>query len=251
MKTFAERLANHDKLLGTIISLDCPAVAEIVSQQGFDWIFVDAEHGALDIGALEGLVRASCVPALIRIADQSEKSVKQALDIGATGVIVPQVNSAEIAAAIVAYGKYPPLGRRGVGVGRANAYGNNFANYLESANRETLVIAQIEHIDAVENIEAIINTSALSGILVGPNDLAASMNLLGEPDNEDVVDAIERVRASCAAHGMPHGIFHGNPQAAISYAQRGFSLIASGVDCMALGAAALSLAEQLKQGTKV
>ncbi|MGR8948739.1 MAG: HpcH/HpaI aldolase family protein [Gammaproteobacteria bacterium] len=250
MPSFAERLAAHEKLLGTIVALNSPAVAELVSQFSFDWIFIDAEHGALPIDGIENLVRACKKPALVRIADHSEKAVKQALEVGAQGVIVPQVNSAETAAAIVSYAKYPPLGRRGVGVGRANGYGMAFADYLQSANDETVVVAQIEHIDAVENVNEIISTENLSAVLIGPNDLAASMNLLGQTEHHEVLAAIDKVRTACVNQGMPLGIFHGDPVKAIEYGQNDFSLIACGVDSIVLGNAAQALATQLSAALK-
>lgn len=245
MSNFSTRLADRETLLGSIVSLNAPAIAEIVSAADFDWIFVDAEHGALSIEALENLVRASSKPALIRLADQSERSVKQALEIGAQGIIVPQVNSPALAAEVVRFAKYPPVGCRGVGVGRANAYGMNFAEYLERANDEVVVVAQIEHIDAVRCAREIIATPGLDGVLVGPNDLAASMNLLGRTEAEDVIAAIELVRKECELLGKPAGIFHGDPAKAIAYGKQGFSLIACGVDSILLGRASAALASEL------
>ena len=250
MSSFAARLAAHEKLIGTIVSLNSAAIAEIVSQCGFDWVFIDAEHGALPIDGIENLVRACAKPALIRIAEKSEKAVKQALEVGAQGIIVPQVNDAETVAAIVQYAKYPPDGQRGVGVGRANNYGMSFSQYLERANQDTVVVAQIEHIKAVNNVDEIIATNGLSSILIGPNDLAASMNLLGQTEHPDVVAAIDTVRVACAKTNMPLGIFHGDPLKAIEYGASGFSLIACGVDSIVFGNAATELASQLNDALK-
>ena len=237
-------------MIGTIVSFNSAAVVELMSQRDFDWLFIDAEHGALSIDSLENLVRASEVPVLLRIPNHLESSVKQALEIGVQGIIVPQVNSAQAAAEIVHYAKYPPEGGRGVGVGRANGYGMAFAEYLSTANSETLVVAQIEHADAVACVGDIVATPGLSAVLVGPNDLAASMNLLGQTEHPDVLAAIEKVRLAAEKAQLPIGIFHGDPVKAIEYGQQGFSLVACGVDSIILGNAAQQLAEQLSAALK-
>ena len=170
MPTFSTRLAANETLIGTMVTINSAAIAEIISHEDFDWLFIDAEHGALPIDALENLVRACSKPALIRLADRSEKSVKQALEVGAAGIIAPQVNDQKTARAVAAFAKYPPEGSRGVGVGRANNYGMSFADYLQRANSEVVVIAQIEHADAIENAAAIIATPGIDAVLVGPND---------------------------------------------------------------------------------
>jgi 2-dehydro-3-deoxyglucarate aldolase len=250
MSTFSTRLAAKETLIGTIVSINAPAVAEIISHQDFDWIFIDAEHGALPIDALESLVRACSKPALIRLADQSEKSVKQALEVGAVGIIVPQVNDRETAKRVAAYAKYPPEGTRGVGVGRANDYGMSFADYLQRANSEVVVVAQIEHIDAVADAAAIIATPGIDAVLVGPNDLAASMDHLGNTEHPDVLAAIDQVRLESEKCGKPVGIFHGDATRAVAYGQQGFSLIACGVDSILLGHTASTLAASLSAAGK-
>lgn len=243
MATFSARLAAKETLIGSIVSINSPSVAEIISYQDFDWLFIDAEHGALPIDALESLVRASTKPALIRLADRSEKSVKQALEVGAIGIIVPQVNDQQTAQRVASYAKYPPKGTRGVGVGRANNYGMSFSDYLQRANDEVVVVAQIEHADAVANAREIIATPGIDAVLVGPNDLAASMNYLGNTEHPDVVAAIDQVREVSEQCGKPVGIFHGDPARALAYGEQGFSLIACGVDSILLGSAAKALAE--------
>ena len=250
MASFAERLANKENLVGTIVSINSPAIVELMSQRDFDWLFIDAEHGALSIDSLENLVRASRKPVLLRIPNHLESSVKQALEIGVQGIIVPQVNSPEAAAEIVRYAKYPPQGSRGVGVGRANDYGMSFAEYLRTANTETVVVAQIEHADAVACVEKIVAIPGLGAVLVGPNDLAASMNLLGQTEHPEVVAAIEKVRLAAQAQQLPLGIFHGDPEKAIAYGRQGFNLVACGVDSIILGHAAQDLAQQLATALK-
>ena len=180
----------------------------MLSAAGFDWLFVDAEHSPLEALAIQRIVQgAGSTPCLVRLARGDEVSIKKALDVGAAGIIAPLVNSAEQAAQVVRWAKYAPLGTRGVGVGRAHGYGFKFQEYVSSANDETVVVVQAEHIDAVNNMEAIVQVPGVDAVLVGPYDLSASLGHLGEVTHPDVVSAIERVTQVCRAAHMPLGIF--------------------------------------------
>jgi 2-keto-3-deoxy-L-rhamnonate aldolase RhmA len=244
--TFRQRLKDRETLIGTLVTLGIPEIAEILSGAGFDWLFLDAEHSPLDTLALQHLViGAGATPCLVRLAASSEIEVKQALDIGAAGIIAPQVNSAEQAAQVVRWAKYAPLGTRGVGAARAHGYGFAFKEYLATANDHTVVVVQAEHGDAVSNIEAIVQVAGIDAVLVGPNDLSASLGHLGDMAHPDVVAAIERVTEVCRRAGMPLGIFGMNPAAVKPYIERGYTLIVCGVDTVLLGAAARQMLEQI------
>src|SRR5512139_3001531 len=152
--SFRQRLKDREALVGTIVSLGSPEVAEVLSAAGFDWLFVDAEHSPLDALAIQRIViGAGSTPCLVRLARGDEVSIKKALDVGAAGIIAPLVNSAEQAAAVVCHAKYAPLGTRGVGASRAHGYGLAFQEYITTANDRTAVVVQAEHGDAVNNIE--------------------------------------------------------------------------------------------------
>ena len=155
-KDFRARLKRREKLLGTMVTLPCAATAEILADMGFDWLFIDGEHGPLETRELTAILqtvgdRAAC---LVRVPEAGEVPIKKVLDLGAHGIIVPQVNTAEQAAEVVRFARYAPEGTRGVGLARAQGYGQHFREYLESANREIAVVVQAEHRDAVENIES-------------------------------------------------------------------------------------------------
>ncbi|MCK7527545.1 MAG: aldolase/citrate lyase family protein [Ignavibacteriales bacterium] len=148
---FRRRLLGGDRLIGTLLSLPSPELAEIAADAGFDWLFLDMEHGALEAGDVLRMVQAVREPCacLVRIPENREMWVKKALDTGAAGLIVPHINSADEAARTVHWAKYPPEGGRSVGFSRANRYGARFQENVETANAETVVVAQVEHIDGV------------------------------------------------------------------------------------------------------
>lgn len=246
--TIKDRLRRKEVLRGTIISLPCPDVAEIISLAGFDWLFVDMEHGALDLEAVQNIIRAAGddTPCLVRVPANEEVWIKRCLDAGPAGLIIPHVNSAEDAHRAVAYCKYPPMGRRSVGVGRAAGFGMNLEAYLTTANHTSTVVIQIEHIDAVHNIEAIVKVDGIDALFVGPYDLSASMDKPGQVQDPEVQEAINRVRRYAQNTGLPLGIFGAVPNAVESALADGFSLIAVATDTLLLGNSATRLLEKLK-----
>jgi len=243
---FAARLRAGRTLLGTIVTLDSPEVVEILSAAGFDWLFVDTEHAPLDALAVQRLLQAARIPALIRVPDGAEATLKKALDAGAAGVVVPMVNTAAQAEAVVEACKYPPRGRRGVGIVRAQGYGPGFSEYVRRANEATAVVVQCEHIRAVENIEAIVAVEGVDAIFVGPYDLSGSMGRLGEVEHLDVLAAIEGVRLACERAGKPLGIYTGSAEAARRFLAQGYTLVAASADTMLLGGAARQLVGALR-----
>ncbi|MCB9421942.1 MAG: 2,4-dihydroxyhept-2-ene-1,7-dioic acid aldolase [Ardenticatenaceae bacterium] len=246
---FRQRLLAGELLVGTMVTLPAPEVAEILATVGFDWLFLDAEHAALNTREMQRIMQGAWqTPCIVRLADDSEVAVKKALDIGAAGIIVPQVNSAEQAAQVVRRAKYAPEGTRGVGVGRAHRYGLGFGDYVGRANEETAVIVQAEHIKAVENIEAIIHVPGVDAVLIGPYDLSASLGLMGQVTHPDVVAAIQRVTDACLAAGMRLGIFGMSATAVAPYIAQGYTLITVGIDATLLGLAAKELLVAIRPG---
>ncbi|MEO2034960.1 MAG: aldolase/citrate lyase family protein, partial [Planctomycetaceae bacterium] len=154
---FRDRLRNGERLCGTMVTLPTPAVAEILADTGFDWLFVDGEHGPLGTTEVLSILQAvgDRIPCIVRVPVADEVYIKQVLDLGAAGIIAPQVNTAELAAAVVSAARYAPEGSRGVGLARAHGYGMAFQDYIENANQHTTVIVQAEHALGVENIESI------------------------------------------------------------------------------------------------
>ena len=246
MHGFRKQLREAHLLKGTILSLASLEVAEILVQAGYDWLFIDAEHAPLSHTDIQRLILAAGnVPCLVRVAGREEAEIKKALDAGAAGVIVPQVNDAEQAAQAVACSRYPPLGHRGVGISRAQDYGFRLQEYVDRANDDIAVLVQAEHYRAVEQIEAIAQTPGLDGIFVGPYDLSASLGKTGQVEDAAVQQAIDRVGASARAAGKALGIFCATSAAAQPYIKAGYRLIAAGSDTLFLGRAARTALEEL------
>jgi 2-keto-3-deoxy-L-rhamnonate aldolase RhmA len=248
---FRARLKRGDKLLGTMVTLPTAATAEILAGLGFDWLFVDGEHGPLETRELAAILQAVSrdVACIVRVPEGREVPIKKALDLGAAGIIVPQVNTAEQAADVVRFARYAPDGARGVGLARAHGYGMRFKEYVESANEQIAVVVQAEHARAVDNIEAIVRVPGVDAVLLGPYDLAASLGKMGKVDDPVVFAAIQRVTDECVAAGMPLGYFGVTAAAVKPYVERGYTLIVAGVDTLFLGQGAKTLLAELKIGT--
>jgi 2-dehydro-3-deoxyglucarate aldolase len=247
-KDFRARLKRGEKLLGTMVTLPCSATAEILAGFGFDWLFVDGEHGPLEVHDITAILqavgdRAAC---LVRVPEGREVPIKKVLDLGAHGIIVPQVNTAEQAADVVRFARYAPEGARGVGLARAQGYGQRFGEYLASANREITVVVQAEHRDAVANIESIVRVPGVDAVLLGPYDLSASLGKMGKVDDPVVIEAIGKVTNVCRAANMPLGFFGVTAAAVAPYVADGYTLIVAGVDTLFLGSGAKALLEELR-----
>jgi 2-keto-3-deoxy-L-rhamnonate aldolase RhmA len=226
-----------------MVTLPSPEIAEILTLVGFDWLFLDAEHGLFDAPSIQSVLQGAGarMPCLVRLAASQEVPVKKALDVGAAGIIAPMVNSAEQAKHVVRLSKYAPLGSRGVGLGRAHGYGLRFDEYVATANEDTAVIVQAEHIQAVENMQEIVKVMGIDAVLVGPYDLSASLGKPGEVNHPQVLSAIERVTSVCRQAGVPLGVFGVSAEAVKPYINRGYTLIVAGVDTVMLGEAAKQL----------
>jgi 2-dehydro-3-deoxyglucarate aldolase/4-hydroxy-2-oxoheptanedioate aldolase len=237
---FRPRLTAGELLVGTLVTLPAPAIAEILADLGFDWLFVDTEHGPFDALETQALLQAagSRYPCLVRVPAGEEVWIKKALDVGATGVIVPQVNSVEEAERVVRLCKYPPEGTRGVGLARTHGYGSRFQEYVAVANQVVTVVIQIEHADALEDVGAIVSVPGIDAVLIGPYDLSASLGRMGQVDHPEVLDAIAQIRAACLAAGVRLGAFGVDAGAVQPFIEQGFSLIAVGTDALFLMQAA-------------
>ncbi len=246
--SFRARLTEGKPLLGTLITLTSLETAEILAATGFDWIWLDLEHSPL--GPLEAQAVMQAVSGrtdvIIRVPLNDEIWIKKVLDTGASGILVPQVNTAEEARRAVRFSKYPPVGTRSVGVSRAHAYGTNLQGYLENANQSLAVIVQAEHILAVEHIEEIAAVEGLDAVLIGPYDLSASMGIPGQVESPEVQAAIRRVLDVCRSRGLPAGIFAATGERARAFVEQGFTLVGAASDTLLLDQAARALLAKLR-----
>jgi 2-dehydro-3-deoxyglucarate aldolase/4-hydroxy-2-oxoheptanedioate aldolase len=221
--------------------------AEIMVSAGFDWVLIDMEHSTLALSDVHNLLSAGGdkLIKIVRVPGNDEIWIKRVLDLGCDGILVPMVNSAEAAASAVAAALYPPAGRRSVGVGRAHGYGPGFKDYVSAANSKIILMLQVEHIDAVRDIDRIIATPGLSAIFIGPYDLSASMGLAGQVTHPDVVAAISLVKKKCNDNGIPYGIFSMTPEGLSEHIKDGCKYALCSIDAFMLATEAKRVSDQL------
>jgi 2-keto-3-deoxy-L-rhamnonate aldolase RhmA len=247
--SFKKKLELRKPLIGTLVTMGAPEVAEMLSRVGFDWLWIDMEHAALSLEQVRSSLQAcseSC-SALVRIPANDEVWIKRVLDLGPDGIIVPQVKSKEEAIKAIKAAKYPPQGTRSVGIARAHAYGMEFASYVERCNEDVVVVIQIEHADAVKDVEDILSVEGVDAVIIGPYDLSGSFGKLGQLQDKQVQDAIETVHRTCEKLGIPCGAFALQSEAGQSYLAKGFELIAVGIDVHFLWNAAQRSVTALKK----
>jgi 2-keto-3-deoxy-L-rhamnonate aldolase RhmA len=249
MYNFRKRLLNEDLLYGVGITLGSPEIPEMLASAGYDWLFIDAEHSPLDFKTILGLLQASgkACSGIIRIPDHQELTIKKALDIGAEGIVVPQVNTAEQAAKIVRFAKYPPVGVRGIGLARVNMYGLNFEETVRNTNNETAVIVQAEHKDVLNHIEDIVKVEGIDAVFIGPYDLSSSFGKAGKVNDPEVVDAIDQIALVCNAANVRLGIYGGSPEYLIPFKEKGFTMFVSSVDISLLSETAIRNLKKLRE----
>lgn len=245
MTTNPVRLALLDRqlTLGTWIQMGHPAVAEILANAGFDWIAVDMEHTDIDNAAFAALARGmhgrGAVP-LVRVRENDTLAIRQVLDLGAQGVLVPLVHTAADAERAVAAARYPPRGVRGYCFSRMNNWGRDFDACAATANDEVIVVVMIESCEGVDNIDSILAVDGVDAVFIGPYDLSGSCGTPGQVEHERVQAGCRRVQEACAAAGKAAGMHVVIPEAALieKAVNDGFSFIALGVDTVFLNAGA-------------
>ncbi len=238
IKVIRQTLANDLPSIGSWMQLPDASVAEIMGDAGYDWVAIDLEHGAINNQSLPNLFRAlelgDTLP-LVRLAQGCQKECKQALDAGAGGVIIPMVHSAKQLADIKDYCCWPPSGERGVAFSRANLFGKYFSEYNEEA-QSPILVAMIEHISALDNLDDILKVKGLDAILIGPYDLSASMNRVGEFDTNEFIDVINKIKSTAIKYKIPCGIHIVEPDKneLIKKIDEGYCFIAYSIDTVFL-----------------
>jgi len=233
--------------IGTWLNTGSPIVAELMAAAGFDFICVDVEHSAVDLPQTQQLFQAirsgnpDCA-AIVRLHGVDYSLVKRYLDAGARGVVAPLVRTAEEAKLLVQATKYPPMGLRGVGFCRANDYGMRLADECDRANDEILLAVQIEHIEAVENIDEILSVEGIDAVFIGPYDLSASMGITAQFEHPDYLKARDAILDACRRHGIIPGLHVVPPQPdqVIDRHAEGYRFIAYSLDITMLTTACQS-----------
>ncbi len=245
IKSFKEKVVNRELLTGSWITLAHPAIAEIMARAGFDWLTVDLEHSVITIREAEELIRVidlcGVVP-LVRLSANDSVQIKRVMDAGAHGIIVPMINSPGEAEEAVKSVYYPPRGRRGVGLARAQGYGSSFESYTEWLSREAVVIVQIEHIRAVENLKAILDVDGVDGFIVGPYDLSGSLGIPGQFENNKMKKVMEKILTTGQGSGKVMGthVVEPDEKQLRKRIQEGYRFIAYSVDIRMLDRACIN-----------
>jgi 2-keto-3-deoxy-L-rhamnonate aldolase RhmA len=245
-----KRLRAGGIAVGAWLTFSCPAAAEIMAGIGFDWLVIDAEHAPFTLESIERCLMAlsggRAVP-IVRVPSNDPVIIKQVLDLGAEGVLVPDVSSAEEARRAVAACKYPPEGIRGFGPRRASDYYRATDDYIQMANTGVLVAIQIEHIRAIKDLRQILAVPGVDVVVVGPMDLSASLGLLGQLDHPRVVEAIDQVIEETCRVGIPVCVpLNRPPDTLLQWASRGCRFIRAGTDHVLLQRAAAQALEQFQ-----
>ena len=222
----------HKQIIGTVYTIGSPLVAEMISQSGFDWVMIDMEHSALSLEAVQNSLQvfAKNILRIVRVPGNDEIWIKRILDTGCDGIMVPMIKTREEAEKLVSSSKYPPEGQRSIGLTRAHGYGRSFNGYLANANKDLIIMAQIEHIDGVKNIDSILRVRGIDSIFIGPYDLSASMGLPGQVKHPKVMQAIELIKNKCKVAGIPYGIFGSDPEALMQEFKDGCCYLLCGID---------------------
>jgi 4-hydroxy-2-oxoheptanedioate aldolase len=245
MTDFRKACIDRNVQIGTFAAIPHPVAIEILAQTGIDFLCIDWEHSQIGRERIEDLIRAADVhrtPAIVRVPGHQDEAIAAVLDAGAAGVLVPRVSTAEQAKKAVMATRYPPIGQRGVGPGRASAYGYRIPDYLARANETILLAIQVETAEGLANIAEIAAIEGIDVIFIGPGDLSVSIGAMG-PDGQDRLDdAIFTITETALRAGRTVGIFRPTTDDIADWASTGISFFVLASDTMYLGAAVASQA---------
>lgn len=231
--------------------LRSPEVARVLAAAGFDFAFVDTEHGGFGIETVQDICRVSNlagIAPIVRVADMQYPLVARVLDCGAQGVIFPRVESPELLASAARWTRFPPEGVRGYGLGgpQLGYEAHSFPDAIAHSNANTLVVLQIETRRALEAADELLSVPGLDAVLIGPADLSISLGIPGEFQNPKLVEAIEKVRDACLRHGVAPGIHLRSPALAKAWKDRGMLFLSCGNEIGFLHERALEVVGQLR-----
>jgi len=223
-----------------------------LAKANFDWLVVDLEHSVINIektGELIRIIDLCGVTPLVRLTSNDSNQIKRVMDAGAHGIVVPMVNTSEQAQYAIAATRYAPIGTRGVGLARAQGYGNNFKEYLEWQVDSPVVIVQIEHVNAIDNLEAILKVAGIDGFMIGPYDLSCSLGIAGNFEHPDFIAAVEKILSIGKKIQCPSGIHIVEPDfnRLEQCVKDGYKFIAFSVDIRMLDVSARVATTKIKE----
>ncbi len=240
-RRFADYLRQDRPLLGLFAGITSPALVEMAGYAGFDFVIIDNEHGPAGIETTEHMIRAArCanVVPLVRVSSANTQEILRTLDIGASGVQVPQVNTPEQARLVVSAAKYPPLGNRGVAFSTRAAGWSFFggAGHVQASNEQTVVITHIETVEAVRNLDAMLEVDGIDVLFIGPTDLSVSMGYPGQPGHPEVQATIADCVKRFVAAGRTAGVLVANSDEFHRFAAMGVRYMPINVTTVVVGA---------------
>ena len=229
------KLLSGEKTIGSWLTMPSLAISELMAKVGFDWLTIDLEHSSLSIeqaGEMIRIIDLAGVTPLVRLTSNDGNQIKRVMDSGAHGIIVPMVKTKGDAEQAVSSVYYPPKGIRGVGLARAQDYGISFHEYRDWLEENAIIIVQIEHVDAVNNLEDILSVDGVDGYIIGPYDLSASLGVSGEFDHSSMIEAMNEIYRVAAKLGKYGGIHIVEPDTDLlkKSVLEGFTFLAYSVD---------------------
>jgi len=245
------KLAQSEITIGSWITLGHTAIAEIMASAGFDWLVLDMEHSVLELNEVQTIIQVldgkQC-PVIVRLTSNHPDQIKRVMDAGATGVMVPMIKSAADAQAAVDAVYYPPRGQRGVGLARAQGFGASFPAYKQWLESNAVIVAMIEHIDAVNAIDSILAVPGIDTYIIGPYDLSGSMGRPGDLNHPDVQSAIARILEAGKKAQKPGGIhvIEPDPEALQQRIQSGFNFLGYSLDIRILDSICRNHLQQIR-----
>ena len=247
-KKLKESLRSREKLFAAWISYSHPSIAETFAKAGFDFIAIDMEHSTINLSEAQRII-AACqseeVPCLPRPVSHSDDYIKPLLESGADGILIQMVNTSNDVQNLINNLKFPPIGKRSYGVNRAQGYGFDFNEYITSWNNDSSFIIQVESIEAVENIESLLEFSEVDAVMIGPYDISGSLGVPGELNHKKVISASKKVIDACSKYGKSCGtqLNDPNPKNINNLFEMGYTFAVLGSDLFILW----KWAEQMKQ----
>ncbi|MGV0813443.1 aldolase/citrate lyase family protein [Mycolicibacterium boenickei] len=240
-RSLARTIRSSEVTLGTFISLGSSATTEVCALAGFDWLLIDLEHGSGTEGALIEQIRAAeahGVATIVRTETSDRIRAGRALDVGASGIMLPRIDSVDDAVQAIAGLRYPPHGRRGVANYNRSRRFTLDTRPLTEVDEEILTVVQIETLGALREVDAIAVEAKPDVLFVGPFDLSAALGVYGQMNSPILLDALHAVVSAARKHGISAGILASNAAAAARYAEQGFNFLVVGSDAtLMLGAA--------------
>ena len=207
LKSLRKKIKNKTSIGGWMQTTE-PMIAELLGQRNFDWIVLDIEHGTFDTSKLQNVFRAielnNKLP-LVRLANHDKKVLGQLFDSGCCGVIIPNITSSKDLENIIKSCSWPPNGSRGVGFSRSNLFGLKFNQYKKIAQKP-FIVAMIENLKALKNLNKILKVKGLDCILIGPYDLSASLGSAGDFSSKKFIKTVNSIKKNCKKNKIPVGI---------------------------------------------